>query len=333
WIQDSFVVTVNWGEGPAVQYPFGAGTKSYTLTHQYLDDNPTTTATDTYQVTVTVGDKDGGGGANFTSVNGNNAAPVVTCLIQRDETGATIGTDASFVLTGLNVELQSAFTDVGILDTLQGVVNWGDGSSAPGNLTESAGSGTLRANHSWSKPGNTTVKVTVTDDDTGAGTREKTIAVLDPAGAVCALAQQAATLLNDPLSPQVRKAVTQLLGQIQGNIGGQAFNGACDMFAKGNNVAGAVKLTQAVQTIEDLISGGSLTAAQQAVLRQVETGLILSAKSTYLLLVQTAGSSQADLRKLADAAALAQLADTAMASGSRLAAIGYWTQAIRLLAP
>jgi hypothetical protein len=108
------------------------------------------------------------------------------------------------------------------------------------------------------------------------------------------------------------------------------------MFAKGNNVAGAVKLTQAVQTIEVLLTGTSLNADQKAILRAVEDGLILTAKSTYLSLVQAVSQGNpgaATQQKLADAAALATLADGTMAAADRVAAIGYWTQAIRVLAP
>jgi hypothetical protein len=61
----------------------------------------------------------------------------------------------------------------------------------------------------------------------------------------------------------------------------------------------------------------------------VETHLILVAKWTHLALARVA----TDPRKLADAAALAGLAEAATASGHYVTAIGHWLAAVRLLAP
>jgi hypothetical protein len=88
------------------------------------------------------------------------------------------------------------------------------------------------------------VQVNVADDDTGVASRQTTLTVTNATGAVCAL------------------------GQIQGNIDGQAFNGACAMFAKDNWVAAVVKLEQAVGTIEAMVAGGGLSPTQLAALRQ-----------------------------------------------------------------
>src|SRR5262249_57276954 len=43
--------------------------------HQYLDDNPTSTPSDVYPISVTVTDDDGGGVSSSTSVTVNNVAP------------------------------------------------------------------------------------------------------------------------------------------------------------------------------------------------------------------------------------------------------------------
>jgi len=51
---DSFVVTIDWGEGLPVDYNYPAGSTSYSETHQYLDDEPTGTASDIYDIDVTV---------------------------------------------------------------------------------------------------------------------------------------------------------------------------------------------------------------------------------------------------------------------------------------
>ena len=327
-VLDTFVVTVSWGDGSSNQYSLPAGSTSYSATHTYLDDNPTATASDTAMVTVAIADKDAGTGSASTGVTVGNKAAQVGALTFEDETGTSAG--GSFLaLSGLAVDLEAAFTDVGTFDTHQASINWGDGTSGAGTVTENGGNGTLTARHTWTTVGTFTVGVTVTDDDTGVGTREATIAVTDAKGAVCALTQVVSTMLSTPrLHNSVVFGLTQLLGQIQGNIyDARAANGACDLFAKNNYEAAVVKLQQAVQTIETLIAGGRLTPAQVNTLRQVEKRLVLAAKWTAL----TLSATTTDAQKLATVAALGQLADAALASGNYVTAIGKWLEAVRLL--
>lgn len=327
-VRDTFMVTVSWGDGTFSPHSFAAGTTTYTVTHQYLDDDPTATPSDTSTVMVSVVDKDGGKGSVTTGATVRNAFPQVGSLQFEDETGATID-DTLFALSGLPVDLEAVFTDVGTRDTHQGSIDWGDGTSGAGTVTESGGAGTLSARHTWSIPGRFTVRVTVTDDDTGVGTRQAAIVVTDGQGAVCTLTKLITPMLrHSNLDRSTEFALIRLLGQIQGNSDGRAANGACDMFAKDNYVAAVVKLAQAVGTIEDLIAGGGLTEAQADVLRQVEVRLTLAAKWTAVRLVRTT----TDERALARAAALGELADAAMASRDYPTAIGHWLEAVRRLA-
>ncbi|MCA9121143.1 MAG: pre-peptidase C-terminal domain-containing protein [Planctomycetaceae bacterium] len=57
---DAFTLEVNWGDGNVESFSYAAGTTSFNETHQYTDDNPTATPFDTYLVTVTLSDDDGG---------------------------------------------------------------------------------------------------------------------------------------------------------------------------------------------------------------------------------------------------------------------------------
>ncbi|MCP4785469.1 MAG: hypothetical protein GY903_08820 [Fuerstiella sp.] len=57
---DTFTLMVDWGEGTPVSYPVAAGATSFSVSHQYLDDDPTATQSDTYIVTGTLTDDDGG---------------------------------------------------------------------------------------------------------------------------------------------------------------------------------------------------------------------------------------------------------------------------------
>ena len=58
--QDTYTLVVNWGEGAPQTYHYAAGATTFSQTHQYLDDNPSGTLSDTYAIHVTATDNDGG---------------------------------------------------------------------------------------------------------------------------------------------------------------------------------------------------------------------------------------------------------------------------------
>lgn len=67
--QDTFTLTVDWGDGsPLESFTYPAGTSSFSETHQYLDDNPSGTSSDVYQLSLTISDDDGGSNS-YTGVN------------------------------------------------------------------------------------------------------------------------------------------------------------------------------------------------------------------------------------------------------------------------
>ena len=67
------------------------------------------------------------------------------------------------------VSVNAAFSDPGIPDTQSAVWNWGDGTTSAGTVTESGGSGKATGIHTYAAAGVYVVKLTVTDDDGGAG--------------------------------------------------------------------------------------------------------------------------------------------------------------------
>ena len=166
---DTHTVLIDWGDGTAATAATvtqGAGSGTFTATHQYLDDAPTGTAYDVKNVTVTLNDDDGGSVADASqSVRVNNLAPVITSVTV-DPTVSENGT----------VTLSGSFTDAGTLDTHTVLIDWGDGTAATAaTVTQGAGSGTFTATHQYldDTPSGTAydvknVTVTLNDDDGGS---------------------------------------------------------------------------------------------------------------------------------------------------------------------
>ncbi len=153
--QDVHILRINWADGSATQTvtlsPTGA--RSFSVTHQYLDDNPTGTSSDSYTVTTSISDDDTGSVTNSTSLSVSNINPVIHSM------GATNANEAGAVtLTG-------TYSDVGTQDTHSLVVDWGDGNPTQ-TLAVSGGSFTVT--HTYSSANDPhTIAVALTDDDTG----------------------------------------------------------------------------------------------------------------------------------------------------------------------
>ena len=158
--QDTFTVVIDWGEGSPETYSYPAGSKSYSQTHQYLDDNPTATASDIYGITVTVTDDDTGVDTATTTVTVNNVAPVL----------GPITVPLAPLPVGSEVIATADFADTGIQDTHTAVWDWGDGTISTATISEANGSGIITGTHAYASEGVYTIKVTLTDDDGGSDT-------------------------------------------------------------------------------------------------------------------------------------------------------------------
>ncbi len=176
---DTFTVVIDWGEGSPQSYSYPAGSTSYSETHQYLDDNPTGTPSDVYPISVTVTDDDGGSDTESGIVVVNNVDPVVTSITMTQP-------NPEFILPVVHeLGFKGTFTDVGTKDTHTALWDWGDGSSSTGIVSESGGSGIVTGGpHTYSDPGDYTVTLTVTDDDTGYHSNTYLVHVADVAEAL-----------------------------------------------------------------------------------------------------------------------------------------------------
>jgi hypothetical protein len=156
-------VDVDWGDGS--DHGAASATSAGSLdamSHTYADAG-------SYQVTVTVTDKDGGFDiASFTVTVGTSDPSVIAPSDQ----SATEGDSTSFEL--------GSFSDPGADNPWTVDVNWGDGSGHTTFATSSTGLLAPQA-HSYDDNGSYTITVTVTDKDGGSGSAQFTIAAANAA--------------------------------------------------------------------------------------------------------------------------------------------------------
>ncbi|MBX9680558.1 MAG: hypothetical protein K2X38_17515 [Gemmataceae bacterium] len=111
------------------------------------------------------------------TVTVKNVAPTFTSLTSSspDCGDAFMGRDP--------VSIAATFADVGSLDTYKASINWGDGISTTGTVTEVGGVRTVRASRVYATGGVFTITVTLTDDDGGQSQRQ-TVATVGGVGLI-----------------------------------------------------------------------------------------------------------------------------------------------------
>ena len=154
---DTHEVIVDWGDGQSETLTIPFGNTSFAAFHHYLDDDPSGTDGDTYNVTVRIKDDDTGEAIVSREIAINNSDPSLTAPV-----GFTVDEGQLFSLP------LTSFTDAGVFDTHSVLVDWGDGQSEQATVIESAGSGLATANHTYADDGSFTLAVTVSDDDTAS---------------------------------------------------------------------------------------------------------------------------------------------------------------------
>jgi hypothetical protein len=188
---ESFSLEINWGDSlspnNAQTFSLGAAPLSravdgidwdpaarlFAIDHQYLDDNPTGTASDVYTIGVTVTDDYTGQATASTTATVNNVAPAL----------APLALSSSAIDENGTVTVNGTFTDPGTLDTHEVLIDWGDGST-PTIISLNGGERSFSATYQYlddgpsATPSHTyTITATITDDDTGVGSASATIQV------------------------------------------------------------------------------------------------------------------------------------------------------------
>jgi hypothetical protein len=166
-IQDTHTATIDWGDGsPLDTYPSpndsagivreSNGSGFVIGFHRYVNSG-------IYSAKATVADNRGGVGVGVSTVKVNNFAPVL----------------GGITLEEVNHEIvvKANFTDRSLNNTHTAIVDWGDGTSSAGTVTESGGSGMLTASHAYGGQGHYTITLTVFDDAGGNAARSFTFTV------------------------------------------------------------------------------------------------------------------------------------------------------------
>lgn len=161
---DAHTVVIYWGpdEGSDT-INLGAGELSFNASHQYLDDDPTGSVADIYDIVVTVTDSEGASGAASASVTVYNVAPAINGAIT-GPANAVPSQPLSFTVGG--------FSDIGTLDTH--TTSWQVLNSS--SMVVAGGSDSV-LNVILSVPDVYTVLYSVADDDLGSDVESLTVTV------------------------------------------------------------------------------------------------------------------------------------------------------------
>jgi uncharacterized delta-60 repeat protein len=168
---DALTLSVNWGDGSPVQ-PFShASGDNFNHTHTYVDDNPSGTTSDPYNVTVTVTDGKGGSGSTSPVLTVNNVAPTLSSL----------SLSAATITAGNSVTFSGSVGDAGVADSHTLTINWGDGSSDTTIPMPAAGASPFSTQHQYTAPGSFTIAVSASDDDMGFVSDNSMTVTVNPA--------------------------------------------------------------------------------------------------------------------------------------------------------
>nr|WP_095739943.1 PKD domain-containing protein [Rhodopirellula sp. SM50] len=168
-------VTVLWGDGNSSEVFLAGGEREVEIPHTYLDDNPTNTPLDPYNISVTVANSAADDSAE-TGVDVFNVNPEVAAFTS-DASSLKAKSDDNVV------SVSGTVADVGTEDTHRAVIDWGDGSDSE-IVDVDPTDRTFESRHEYASGGIYEITFTVTDDDTGESEVATTAAVIQGVGLV-----------------------------------------------------------------------------------------------------------------------------------------------------
>jgi len=163
-VQDAQTVVVDWGDGSTpTTIARTAAERTFEATHTYVDDNPTATPTDHYTVKTTTTDDDTESGSTSQEITVDNVKPVLANLAAEKD-----------VDEGSAVHVSGDIVDPGLADSQTVSIDWGD-DTPPTVIDRTAAQRAFSSSHVYvdddptaTKQDPYTIKLVVTDDDTGA---------------------------------------------------------------------------------------------------------------------------------------------------------------------
>jgi PKD repeat protein len=164
--EDTYTLTIDWGEGSSQTVAVGGG--AFEITHQYLDDNPTGTASDVYTIWVTLTDDDAGTDIASATATVSNVPPEIMGLL-------TSAPEVGDAKPGDVVTVTGLFADLGTLDTHTAIIDWGDGTITAASVDE--GADFFMGVHTYTTGGIFEIAITLSDDDLGTVTATSTALV------------------------------------------------------------------------------------------------------------------------------------------------------------
>jgi uncharacterized repeat protein (TIGR01451 family) len=168
---DTFRLQVDWGDGGTNTYNYGAGTTSFSVSHQVLDLVPAGKPTADNLIKLTVTDDDTGSSSARTTVHVTNVAPLVSNLRFVSDV----------ISEGSTTDLRGDISDPGgAKDSYTLAVDWGDGTNDTTSLAVGATSFDVTHRYADDPPGpddRYTASITLTDDDGGAATGSAVVTV------------------------------------------------------------------------------------------------------------------------------------------------------------
>lgn len=289
--EDTYTVTINWGEGSPEVLQLPAGSTAFNATHQYLDDNPTGTDGDVYTIHVEVADDDLGSDGDSVPIQVFNVAPdaaiesVVDQLTGRTlqfvrADGTLVAGQMNVVLRGTTIMSAGSYSDVGTEDlhyqpsAPDPQFDWGDGSSDSAAISSPDGSSSGTTNfaaHRYASdltPDGLVIGLTITDDDMASTLATAEVELVDAEGGLVDVIAD----LQDLLSSGVVDASAQV--SIQAAIDAMGPDGAIGRLREG-------KLKGSAKDLEDALADLKSAETQDSALDLLitKTQLTLSLKS------------------------------------------------------